>query len=105
MTEDIEVFFPVRISVAGVVGADYLVLEDLLSSFIEALGRCKKQLFLQHFLEVFISADSGIPAYRNVGSISSSGQHLDMARILRVHLCSNLAAHIRYSGPQILERP
>ena len=38
MAENIEVFFPVRISVAGIVGADYLVLEDLLRSFIEAVS-------------------------------------------------------------------
>ena len=39
MTEDIEVFFPVRIPVSCVVGADYLVLEDLLRSFIEAVSK------------------------------------------------------------------
>ena len=38
MTEDVEVFFPVGISVSCVVGADYLVLEDLLCSFIEAVS-------------------------------------------------------------------
>ena len=38
MPKYIEVFFPVRISVAGIVGADYLVLEDLLCSFIEAVS-------------------------------------------------------------------
>ena len=37
-SEDIEVFFPVGISVSCVVGADYLVLEDLLCSFIEAVS-------------------------------------------------------------------
>ena len=39
MPENIEVFFPIGVAVAGVVGADYLVLEDLLCSFIEAV--CK----------------------------------------------------------------
>ena len=34
----IEVFFTVLISVAGIVGADYLDLEDLLCSFIEAVS-------------------------------------------------------------------
>ena len=38
VAEDIEVFFPVSISVSCVVGADYLVLEDLLRSFIEAVS-------------------------------------------------------------------
>ena len=36
-SEDVETFFPVRISVSCAVGADYLVLEDLLCSFIEAV--------------------------------------------------------------------
>ena len=35
--EDIEVIFPVGISVSCVVGADYLVLEDLLCSFIKTV--------------------------------------------------------------------
>ena len=38
MPKYIEVFFPVGISVSCVVGADYLVLEDLLCSFIEAVS-------------------------------------------------------------------
>ena len=38
VAEDVEVFFPVGISVSCVVGADYLVLEDLLRSFIEAVS-------------------------------------------------------------------
>ena len=33
MPENIEVFFPVGVAVSRVVGADYLVLEDLLCSF------------------------------------------------------------------------
>ena len=37
MPKYIVVLFPVWISVAGIVGADYLVLEDLLCSFIEAV--------------------------------------------------------------------
>ena len=37
VAEDVEVFFPVGVAVAGVVGADYLVLEDLLCSFIKAV--------------------------------------------------------------------
>ena len=36
VAEDVEVFFPVGV-VVGVVGADYLVLEDLLCSFIKAV--------------------------------------------------------------------
>ena len=39
MSQDVEVFFPVGVAVAGVVGADYLVLEDLLCSFIEAVSK------------------------------------------------------------------
>ena len=38
MPKYIEVFFPVGIYVSCVVGADYLVLEDLLCSFIEAVS-------------------------------------------------------------------
>ena len=39
MPKYIEVFFPVGISVSCVVGADYLVLEDLLCSFIKAVSK------------------------------------------------------------------
>ena len=38
MPKYIEVFFLVEISVSCVVGADYLVLEDLICSFIEAVS-------------------------------------------------------------------
>ncbi len=37
MPKDVEVFLPVRISVSCVVGADYLILEDLLCGFIKAV--------------------------------------------------------------------
>ena len=37
VTEYMEVFFPVWISVSCVVGADYLILEDLLCSFIKSV--------------------------------------------------------------------
>ena len=39
VAEDVEVFFPVGVAVAGVVGAYHLVLEDLFCSFVEAV--CK----------------------------------------------------------------
>ena len=38
VAEDVEVFFPVGVAVSCVIGADYLVLEDLLRSFIEAVS-------------------------------------------------------------------
>ena len=38
LPKNLEVLFPVSISVSCVVGADYLVLEDLLRSFIEAVS-------------------------------------------------------------------
>jgi len=50
MPENIEVFFPVGVSVSCVVGADYLVLKDLLCSFIEAV--CKPVRFCLTFAGV-----------------------------------------------------
>ena len=59
MLEDIEVFFPVRIAVAGVVGADYLVLKDLHCSFIEAV--CESVWFCLSFAGVAAPAGSVHP--------------------------------------------
>ena len=76
MTEDVEVFFPVSISVSCVVGADYLVLEDLLCSFIKAV--CKPVRFCLTFAGVAGPAGGVHPFGAVAGGVDMEGDEDDV---------------------------
>ena len=76
VAEDVEVFFPVGISVSRVVGADYLVLEDLLCSFIEAVS--KPVRFCLPFAGVAGPAGGGVPSGAVAGGVDVDADEDDV---------------------------
>ena len=76
VAEDVEVFFPVGVAVSCVVGADYLVLEALFCSFVEAGGE-GVGLGLP-FGGIAGPAGGGVPAGAVAGGVDVYGDEEDV---------------------------
>ena len=76
MAEDVEVFFPVGVAVAGVVGADGFAFEGVAGGLVEAVGEGVREGVA--FGGVAGPAGGGVPAGAVAGGVDVEGDEDDV---------------------------
>ena len=76
VAEDVEVFFPVGVAVAGVVGADGFAFEGVAGGLVEALGEGVGEGVA--FGGVAGPAGGGVPAGAGAGGVDVDGDEEDV---------------------------